>query len=54
MLGEVDGMPFYIDAEQYERWNRPRFRLDLLPGCVDSFSLETADRVHFVTRGGVC
>ena len=54
LLGRVDGVPFYIDAEQYERWNRPRFRLDLLPGCVDSFSLEAADQVHFVTRSGVC
>jgi uncharacterized protein (DUF779 family) len=55
LLGRVDGVPFYIDAEQYERWKRPRFQLDLLPGCVDSFSLETADRVHFVTlgRGGL-
>ena len=23
-LGEIGGAPFYIDAEQYERWGRPR------------------------------
>ena len=25
LLGEVDGVPFYIDAEQYDRWRQPGF-----------------------------
>jgi len=54
MLGQIDGCPFYIDAEQYERWNRPVFELDLAPGPTDAFSLEAADGVHFVTRSAVC
>lgn len=54
LLGSVDGVPFYIDAEQFERWNRPRFELDVRPGSVDSFSLETADGVHFLTRSRIC
>jgi uncharacterized protein (DUF779 family) len=49
-LGELDGTPFYVDAEQYERWNRPRFLLDLAPGPSDGFTLEAADDVHFVSR----
>jgi uncharacterized protein len=49
-LGELDGTPFYVDAELYERWGRPGFLLDLAPGSSDVFSLETADDVHFVTR----
>lgn len=52
LLGEVDGVPFYIDAEQYERWNRPRFQLDLGAGATDGFSLEARDGVHFVMRSG--
>jgi hypothetical protein len=51
LLGRVDGVPFYIDAEQYGRWNRPSFVLDLSLGTTDSFSLEAADGVHFLTCG---
>jgi hypothetical protein len=54
LLGEVGGVPFYIDAEQYERWNRPRFRLGLSPGTPDAFTLEAADAVHFVTLSSQC
>ena len=53
-LGEVGGVPFYIDAEQYERWNRPLFLLDLSPGTPDAFTLEATDEVHFVTRSRDC
>jgi uncharacterized protein len=49
-LGELGGAPFYIDAEQYERWGRPRFEIDVLPGAAEGFSLEGLDDVHFVTR----
>jgi uncharacterized protein len=53
-LGELGGVPFYIDADQYRRWNRPSFLLDLAPGESDTFSLENADRVHFLARSGAC
>jgi hypothetical protein len=49
-LGELDGVPFYIDADQYERWGRPRFLIDLSPGDTGSFSLEGSLGVHFITR----
>jgi len=54
LLGDLDGTPFYIDAEQYERWNRPTFQLDLAGGGTDTFSLENADGVHFLTRTLAC
>ena len=50
LLGAIDGVPFYVDAEQYERWNRPAFVLDVAPGAGDAFSLEALDGKHFVTR----
>jgi uncharacterized protein (DUF779 family) len=50
LLGELGGVRFYIDAEQYERWNRPAFVLDVAPGAATGFSLEGTDGVHFVTR----
>jgi uncharacterized protein (DUF779 family) len=49
-LGELAGAPFYIDREQYVRWNRPRFLVDVCPGAAEGFSLEGSRRVHFVTR----
>lgn len=50
LLGRVGDTPFYIDVDQYERWRRPDFVLDLQPGGSDTLSLEGLDDVHFVTR----
>ena len=49
-LGEIGGVPFYIDAELYERWGRPRFLIDVAPGPADGFSLEGLEGVHFISR----
>ena len=49
LLGELDGTPFYVDADQYDRWRSPAFLLDLADGTTDSFSLEAEDGVHFVS-----
>ena len=49
-LGDLDGVSFWIDHDQYERWNRPAFVLDVAPGAPSSFSLEGVDDVHFVSR----
>jgi uncharacterized protein (DUF779 family) len=50
LLGEVGGASFYIDDEQYERWNRPLFVLDVVEGAAEGFSLEGLEGIHFVTR----
>ena len=50
LLGELGGMSVYIDAEQDERWNRPRFVLDVAPGPASGFSLEGLNGIHFITR----
>jgi uncharacterized protein (DUF779 family) len=47
-LGEVDGVPFYIDREQYARWNRPQLELDVARGPAEGFSLEGLAGIHFV------
>lgn len=51
LLGEIGGAEFYIDREQYERWNQPRIVVDVAPEAGDSFSLEGAEGVHFVLAG---
>jgi uncharacterized protein (DUF779 family) len=47
-LGEVEGVPFHIDAEQYQRWGEPEFLLDVVSGAPEGFSLGLRD-AHFVT-----
>ena len=56
LLGHVAGVPFYIDAEQYERWGEPEFLLDVASGAPEGFSLGQPD-AHFVTlslSGAAC
>lgn len=50
LLGEIEGVPFYIDADQDERWRHPTIVLDVAEGASDSFSLEGPAGVHFVMR----
>ncbi len=50
VLGTIADAPFVIDAEQYERWGRPNFEIDIAPGAAESFSLEGSDGVHFISR----
>ncbi len=49
-LGEIGDASFYIDRDQYERWGKPRFVVDVSSGAAEGFSLEGLDGVHFVTR----
>jgi uncharacterized protein len=49
-LGEIGGCAFYVDADQYEHWGRPEFVVDVVPGIEESFSLETPEGVHFISR----
>ncbi|HTX09238.1 MAG TPA: DUF779 domain-containing protein [Solirubrobacteraceae bacterium] len=53
LLGEVAGVPFYMDADQFHRWGEPEFVLDLAAGAPEGFSLGLAD-AHFVTRSRYC
>jgi uncharacterized protein (DUF779 family) len=53
LLGEVAGVPFYIDADQFERWGRPEFVLDVARGAPEGFSLGLPD-AHFVTLSPAC
>jgi uncharacterized protein len=49
-LGEIAGVPFYVDAQQYESWGRPDFTIEVSPGAAEGFSLEGLEGVHFVTQ----
>ena len=49
LLGRIADAPFYVDGEQYERWGRPAFLIDVANGPAEGFSLSDPDQ-HFVTR----
>jgi hypothetical protein len=49
-LGEVGRAPVYVEAEEYERWGRPAFVIDVADGTAGAFSLEGLEEVHFVSR----
>jgi uncharacterized protein (DUF779 family) len=50
LLGEVGGCPFYIDADQYERWKRPALVLEVAAGAGSGMSLEGMHDLHFRVR----
>ncbi len=49
-LGDIGGAPFYIDSDQYARWGKPRFLIDVSSGAAEGFSLEGLEGVHFISR----
>ena len=49
-LGEVGKAPVYVDAEEYRRWGRPAFVIDVVAGAGGAFALEGLEQVHFVSR----
>ena len=50
LLGEINGCPFYIGAEQYALWQHTQLLIDAVPGRGGGFSLEAPDGMRFLTR----
>jgi uncharacterized protein (DUF779 family) len=50
LLGEIEGCQFYVGAAQFQYWAYCELTIDVTTGGGDSFSLEAADGVRFVTR----
>ena len=49
-VGEVAGAPVYVEIEEYRRWGRPDFVIDVADGAAGAFSLEGLEELHFVSR----
>jgi uncharacterized protein (DUF779 family) len=54
LLGELEGVPFYIGGDQHERWKHTRLTIDVVAGRGAGFSLEAPEGVRFVTRSDLC
>ena len=53
LLGVIEGSPFYVSAAQFPYWANSQLTIDVVPDGGDSFSLEAADGVRFITRSRV-
>ncbi len=53
LLGAIEGCPFYVGAAQFPYWAHSQLTIDVLSDGGDSFSLEAAEGVRFITRSRV-
>ncbi|MEM1029778.1 MAG: DUF779 domain-containing protein [Myxococcota bacterium] len=54
LLGELEGSPFYMGGDQYERWKHTRLTVDVVKGRGAGFSLEAPEGVRFIIRSDIC
>jgi hypothetical protein len=54
LLGEIEGCPFYIGGDQWERWQHTELTIDVVKGRGSGFSLEAPSGKRFLTRSEVC
>jgi len=52
-LGEIGGVEFYMDADQFAYWKHTQLIIDVVPGRGGGFSLEAPEGVRFLTRSRV-
>ncbi|AVO39758.1 DUF779 domain-containing protein [Pukyongiella litopenaei] len=54
LVGSIGGLPFYMNADQYERWRHTDLIIDAVSGIGGMFSLENGSGMRFLTRSDVC
>ncbi|MBL9021396.1 MAG: DUF779 domain-containing protein [Myxococcales bacterium] len=52
-LGEIEGCPFYMGADQFERWKHTQLIIDVVAGRGAGFSVEAPRGLRFLTRSRV-
>jgi len=50
----VEGVPFYVDEFHFQFLSKAQLLLDVVPSQSDSFSLESSEKMRFVTKTIVC
>lgn len=51
-LGDVAGVPVYINHRELAAWQHHDLVLDVEPGYADGLSLSPGEGLHFVSRAG--
>lgn len=54
LVGEIGAVPFYMNADQYDRWKHTDLVIDAIDGIGGMFSLENGSGKRFLTRSDVC
>lgn len=54
LVGEIGGVPFYMNDDQYARWKHTDLIIDAIQGIGGMFSLENGTGRRFLTRSNVC
>lgn len=49
-LGDIEGVPFFISASQFDYWKHTQLIIDAIPGRGGMFSLENGSEQRFLTR----
>lgn len=50
LLGVIEGCPFFVGGTEFDYWAYFELTIDVTHNGGDSFSIEAADGVRFVTR----
>ncbi|MCG2584101.1 DUF779 domain-containing protein [Massilia sp. TS11] len=50
LLGELDGVPFYMGCEQFAYWEHTQLIIDVVDGNGGMFSLDNGTGRRFLTR----
>jgi uncharacterized protein (DUF779 family) len=53
-VGEVAGVPVYVNARELRAWAHGDLEFDVEPGYADGFSLAPSEGTHFVSRSSAC
>ena len=53
-LGELDGTPFYMNEDQYEKWKDTDLTVDAVKGIGGMFSLDNGTGQRFLTKSEIC
>jgi len=54
LVGEIGGVPFYMNGDQYSRWKHTDLIIDAIQGIGGMFSLDNGTGRRFLTRSNVC
>lgn len=54
LVGEIGGVPFYMNGDQYERWKHTDLVIDAIKGMGGMFSLDNGTGRRFLTRSEIC
>ena len=53
-LGEIGGVPFYMNDDQFEKWKHTDLIIDAVNGIGGMFSLDNGTGKRFLTKSEVC